>query len=454
MKTVSAPKEAINRIVISNTERNNEDDFIRFHLTKFITDNLDLLNDIKDIDLGTLDSNVEVLLDNLDRNQVDRNTLRRLYIISKDISKNVGNYPSYLIIRHPEYPGLVEDLGIKISGLIEFIQDYHYNKNINIDYFVFLDLNNPLVRHFFNPVKLTPQTFKLFAVNSDKENQNILDTLQSRFYQGTIFKNFKSIHGFYGSVEWQGEQFRQGIPDNQWDYTKDPGYRRYVGWTKKQLLTALEETGLFDYESEKYGGLYAYKFPKLKELGIPNPVPIFNDTPDKYIKGLHRYALEALYSKVMDTTLDWNQVCKSGADLEYLRQFAKKELGILISGNQEEFCTRLLSIVRNLELREELPNIQQEFIMYPGTKEHPRIMYTKYMPTIQQSSDNPRGINIERYLVDIKNICENPNKSSYDAYQFVVDIGLQNYVNRTDSKQHICEVVDNYLNVIRNERIY
>lgn len=105
-------------------------------------------------------------------------------------------------------------------------------------------------------------------------------------------------------------------------------------------------------------------------------------------------------------------------------------------------------------MKEDLPIIVEDFILNPGTIERPRIMYTKYTPSITKFKDyKPPRIDIERYLSEIDNICNNPNKSSYDAYQIVVDIGLQNYVDRNESKGRICEVLGKYLNVIRDERL-
>lgn len=477
MAAVSSPKPLSDRVVLNEDAQENENTYIDTQIKAFIEANRKDLETLRDVyarvrirqsrarDEGnTYYIGLGNILERfLNDNNYQINDLLIIKILTDGISREIearGFEYSYadstrVKITIEEVLEIAIEMIDKLRKVTLDFQEHFYNRNINIDYFIFLDLDNPKVKNLFEPIKLTPQTFKLFEVNTPEENVRILEELKEHFYPGYRsgayrFGNFHSIGDPYSSGKWAGDQWAAGgikIYD-------DPGFKQYSGWTKKQLREALVEAGVFDSEKEKYGARYGYKFPKLKELGIPNPIPIIPDTPNRYIIGLPRHVLEALYSRLVDTTIDWDQVCQSGADLEYLRAFVKEHLNITIDGNREEFCVRLSSIVRNLELKEVLPEFRQEFIMYPGTTEHPRIMYTKYADATKFGGFKPARVDIERYLSEIRNVCADPSKGTREAYQIVVDIGLQNYVSRTESKAKICDVVQRYLNVIREERIY
>lgn len=59
----------------------------------------------------------------------------------------------------------------------------------------------------------------------------------------------------------------------------------------------------------------------------------------------------------------------------------------------------------------------------------------------------------KHYLNEIKDICADPNKSSLDAYQIIVDIGIQSFVRTSESKHRMCQIIQRYLDIIREERI-
>jgi len=339
----------------------------------------------------------------------------------------------------------------KLRAFLESLQEHYLAKNINIDYFIYLHLDNPKVHNMFYPRRLTPGTFKLFATNTSWNNEVILDGIQHEFYERTVYR-FEKVFDAEGDSEWQR------LPQVERDKIEIPGFKRYSGWTKQQLRDALLDVGLFDASIEKFGRYHTAKFPALKSLDIPNPAPYLGTKdigPNKIVENLPRYVLEMLYTQVIDTTPNWQEVCSLNIDTEFLRKFIKQELGIVVPGSHEELCQAAMRIAesRATGFSERLPELQQEFMLNPGTAEQPRKMYTKYAPTASQFKFVEPRIDIERYFQEITEICNDESKTSKDAYQLALDIGISQYVNPNDPKSQICGAIQRYLNVIRGERI-
>jgi len=216
------------------------------------------------------------------------------------------------------------------------------------------------------------------------------------------------------------------------------------------IAQALVDAGVFDYsvhKPHKYPIPSKYKYPKLKELDIDTSIR------PKYISNIAEYRLEAIYSSVFDTTPNWEEICRSTIHVDTIRRLAQKELGVLIPGDKTEVCTRILSIIRNKELAKELPELTQEFLLYPGTKEDPRVQYRKYMFGPELWKQELSKVDISKYFTEVDEICDNPERTSRDAYQLVLDIGIQQYVDLDQDKMNICKVIKNYLKVIQEERI-
>lgn len=460
-------------IVLPEEVEEDENKFIEGEFTQFFEKNRDHLKKIK--------SFVEVLKEfGVERVNTKPNQRREYpnigYLISDLNSIREANsvYDLRLIvkiksmldhgIRNFNYHYMYQKLDIETSArvLSNNIGDFmerlllHFDKrNINIDYFFMLNMNNDSVRNFFTGnlgSKLTPGNFRVFAVNTPPGNEGVMKDLQDDFfYVGTTYVGGGNVDP-YGENEAYRLRRAGNLPIG---YAYDPGFRRYSGWRKEQLAQALVDSGILDAKVTEFGNKYGFEFPKLKALGIKNPLPIKQNNPGYYIQKLPRYILEGLYATLVDTTPNWDEVCGTVAKVETIRELAKKELGIEIPGSREEVCQRLSSIQRNIELRSELPSIQQEFLFYPGTKEQPRIQYLKYAPERAYFKEgvSTSRIDIERYFDDIKEVCSNKNKTSADAYQIAINMGIEGYIKEDQPKETMCQIIQRYLDKIREERI-
>jgi len=172
----------------------------------------------------------------------------------------------------------------------------------------------------------------------------------------------------------------------------------------------------------------------------------------RYSKSGFKREGEYKVTEFKDVANDYDDLCNF-ASTDYIRRVAQEEFKVELPTDRQELCQRIFSITRHKELSEELPKIREEFLLYPGTKEDPRVQYKKYMVDPTQWSLGESRIDIEEYLTEIKDICVDSNKTSRDAYQLALDIGIQRYVDRNQNKNEICKVIENYLNVVREERI-
>ncbi len=341
---------------------------------------------------------------------------------------------------------LQADIENTFNPIFEELEKLHVH--FDFDYLIFLNEENPNVWAFINKVKPTPGTFRLFQVNTKKENQEYLSAMRRDFLTDKT----------WSSIGWHDIYSHRESEDNVEDLDNNPeldnGYRRYSGWNKQQLLEAINEVGIFDYSKSKFGNYYGFTFPKLNQIQIENPATLKNDTPNKYFRYIPRYAMETLYTELVDTTVNWDEIFGGGNfPVEAIRKLIKDEFGVVVPGDLSELQIRVNSLLRNRELSSELPNLSQEFILAPGSEINPRVMYTKYMTEENRKRFPITRINIDSYLSEIESICNNPNKSAQDAYEVAVEIGLERYVTTNSNKFDICGVIQRYLDVIRNERI-
>src|SRR5579863_1317274 len=116
--------------------------------------------------------------------------LHEVYKVKKFLNKNfVKELSKYQQIpadevtwalRNIEY--LKQNLIPKIDLLISTLQDrYTKEFNLNIDYFLFLKLDNPMVWATAARVKPTPGTFKLFQVISESKSKELISDFSQSF---------------------------------------------------------------------------------------------------------------------------------------------------------------------------------------------------------------------------------------------------------------------------------
>jgi len=365
-----------------------------------------------------------------------------------------------------ELHSIEERLVPRIQKLTQDLQDHYFKKSINIDYFIYLNMNNPMVLASVNNVKPTPGTFRLYQVLDNIKIDELVDKFKYSFVDSTSHFGMERGIRLPGTTS-KEKRFDPYRTQENWDharanhlgtdYSTDPEFKKYTGWTKKALREALTEAGIFDSNVTPVEDGYLHQFPRLQELGISQPPVIKSVKPGSIIRSIPKYALEVLYAKSQNVKADWQEILELNPSVDLLRKLVKEEFHLDIE-DDDELKLRVVSLARNQELSSELPAFSRDLIMQPGTPTHPGIMYTKMAPQIERFGKpgefvRPR-VDIEKYLVEIGDVCADPTKNAYNAYQLAVDIGLQNYVRIKESKERICQVLDNYLRVIRDERIY
>ena len=373
--------------------------------------------------------------------------------------------PKSVYFNKEKFYQLLDKLESDLSKFISDVNEYLNKENIQVGYSLFFNKNNPNVWAFFNHIKPTPGTFKLFQVNTEEENNEYYKNAKDDFFSRpgwniTISKESYSIdkyrnllHGAPG--HYHGPLNRYG----DYNINKDPGFRRYAGWNTDILRKALTEAGVFDYQKEKYGRKNAYKYPKLKELGLENPCTLHSATRETFFpENIPKYALEMIYTKSLDITPNWEEILniqvKTGnlkVLTEAIRKLAKQEFGVTIQGDLPELKVRIQSIIRNKELSSDISGITEEFLLYPGTKENPRVQYIKHMT--DPSKFKVPKVDIEKYFTEVTALCNDPSKSKEDAVRVAQEMDLGGFLTLNQSKEEICQVIQNYLDVIRNERI-
>jgi hypothetical protein len=347
-----------------------------------------------------------------------------------------------------EVASQLDALKSDLKNIFDTIIQEYSNLHIHIDfkYSIFLNKDNPNVWAFINNAKITPGTFKLFKINDNTENAEYFNRLKDNFFYKGGWDQSSNI---YSEQEYhQNNPHPQPIED-----PLDPGFRRYSGWNKTEVVKAITDSGLFDFQKMKFGRFDCYSFPKLNELGIKNPTASRLEVKDIYFKYMPRYALETLYAKVTDTTVKWDEIFAGNFPIEAIRKLAKDELGVVIHGDLNELKVRINSIIRNKELGLELPDLREQFIFSPEYVNTPKVQYKKYMMSSQGFKIKPDVVDIEKYLAEISNVCLDNSKTTLDVREIAVNIGIEKYLKDDMSKPQMCQIIQNYLNIIRNERI-
>jgi hypothetical protein len=363
--------------------------------------------------------------------------------------------------------GYANTLTSELTSIISEIRAHFIQENISIDYFAYLDLYNYKVYNLINHNKPTPGTFRLFTVNTIDKNKQVLSHLKNN---GLIVEI-----GRFSNVDldpYDRDAYYNYIQSNDLliKEEEDPDWERYIGWNKEELAQALVDAGVFDSKItpveakveydigeneeehvEYMTTKYQIEFPKLLEIGISNSYLTQSDDPAKIIKTLPRYALETIYLNTVDVTPDWDELCKFGSS-ENIKELAYREYGVEISGTREELCRTLKGIARNKELGLVLPEITEDFIMYPGDVGNPRVQYKKYIKAPENFKLVENIVDIEKYLYEVKDICQDISKTSRDVYQLAMDIGIQRYLKKDMNNADMCKIIEKYLDVIRRER--
>jgi len=93
----------------------------------------------------------------------------------------VVKYKDHKILNHNEdVVSSAEKLLPVIRETLADITNYYLSENISLDYFMFLNLENPFIQASIEHLPVTPGTFKLFALNPPEINQELKETFSKR----------------------------------------------------------------------------------------------------------------------------------------------------------------------------------------------------------------------------------------------------------------------------------
>lgn len=59
---------------------------------------------------------------------------------------------------------------------------------------------------------------------------------------------------------------------------------------------------------------------------------------------------------------------------------------------------------------------------------------------------------INNYYGDVSSICSDPTKTNIDAHRYALRLGLDQFVSVNMNKSEICQIMNNYLNIIKHSR--
>jgi hypothetical protein len=170
----------------------------------------------------------------------------------------------------------------------------------------------------------------------------------------------------------------------------------------------------------------------------------------EFIQHIPKYALEALYRIYVKPQPDWPRLCRSNISTALsLQAAAERVLKIKIQGDKEQTCAALQGIVTVRSAREQIAEVAPELILQPGG-----VQYMKYRPlgSVAYQLPTSRNIDISRWYDDINRICNNDDKTSLQAYNLAIGLGLEPYVSDKMTKQEICTVMQRYLQLLNEGR--
>lgn len=296
---------------------------------------------VDQFNIGGLQHNIKFLIKNKDR--LFLVYLRYIYklrkfltlILNKFIIKTALDVNDILMLSE-----IKKDLVPKIDALIHDLQTYYHQEGLNIDYFLYLRMDNPKVWATATNLKPTPGTFKLFQVLSDEKTAKLLKNFSKTFVDSISHFSHTGTLDPYGQRDFLMNDRVRGV---SYDYSHYPEFRKYTGWSKDKLRESLIEAGIFDTRVKPLNDSYLHIFPKLQELFIKQTPAIRSSKPDSIIKAIPKYALETIYAHTIDTTPNWKEIINSGVHIKAIRDLAEKELKIYIDNDDE--LLRVLSII-------------------------------------------------------------------------------------------------------------
>lgn len=335
----------------------------------------------------------------------------------------------------------------ELNVTIDKINAIYENNGYVYKYFSFINSNSAYYQLFNGNVDLDPDLYEIGATITEELSDKIMESFKDTFYD-----------------HWPGSSPYKLISEYS---DKGDIYNIFnmLGWRKQKIFDILLINGVFDYTVEKYGKYYCYKMTTLSKFWVVRPPPtkslpitgINGITYPPHLKNMPKFVLEAIYRKIFTKNVNWDKICKTNlVDVGSIKSAAKRMYNVQFNQDDDDkqiVCGRIKSIQRNIELSPDISELSQQFISQPGGTQ-----YLKYADqpkmffrTEEEYIDRTQA-DISTYSLDINNICRDHTKTNINAYNMAVRYGLSNYVTEYMTKEQICEIMNNYLRLVREGR--
>lgn len=192
--------------------------------------------------------------------------------------------------------------------------------------------------------------------------------------------------------------------------------------------------------------IYKHTYPNLAKIGIPSVYYNGSRIAGYDAMSLPRYLLEHIYRRVFSPVPNWIEIINHPSidvdtiKIEYLRYTGKN----LYYDTKES----ILRQITDTQLFKEIPELSQQIILQPGGTQ-----YLKYVSTLGEYKQppKPRELSMEGYT-DFYQMCEDPTKDRFHATLFAISLGISDQIHEGMTKEDICKLIINTLNIIRESK--
>lgn len=419
-----------------NIIRDNDMDQIKI-LEEQITISKDIIIETE-IENILLEENIKAYIESITRLDLYINKFKNLDLYPNQIHKFL-----YYVYSHYRYTSNNYQFALpnETFNIIQpIIENYYVNiGDYQYHYFCYINPRSPYIHALNGMLKLTPENFELASNTTFNVYYDILQKLSDITHSYDVETYLNKLHipsALYGGK----------IP--------------FPGWTRDDLIKAIESSGLVIDKGGQYASL------PIKSLRIPYKenyeLPFYREHiawPLGYL--LPRSYYETLYRRLFNTTkyVNWEVLCKTkNIDLNVLKFIAITEFDLDIREvskmNIPELCSKLFN--EALIKRQILHKIALEAISHapqviyrPGSVfiKPEMIKYFKYEPKEEKK------LKEYEYII---NECQNVNSISKRDLMFIVSVlGIRELLpkNINDiSKEEICRIINRYIRLLEQAR--
>lgn len=311
----------------------------------------------------------------------------------------------------------------------------------------------------WNDIKITPEIFDMGSMFIDEQvNKDINKDLDNYGISNFYMDNNK--------LEYRQQVGRQPSP---WE-----------GWSKYQLINALEESKIFETRVEETDiefdqgsrhdwdpiqklwvrkfykrKIYKHIYPNLDRIGLPTTYYNGSQILGYDVLNLPKYKLENIYRRVMNPVLNWNTICQhphidgASINIEYQRYNNIK----LYTNDKNIIC----NIINQPQKFKEIPELSQMILFQPPSETAAGIQYRKYITHQSLFADKEkmrypeRKISMGEYQ-QFYDICKDPTKDRFHALLYANKLGISLNLTENTTKEEICRAIYYYIDIIQRSK--